>query len=125
MSRDRVMAISILTAGAGLWMLTVSVFLLCVASAFFSPVSQGSIVQLVTAELRVSTNPVLRMPVSVTNFLGPTLGGADSSVHYTHIPPVDLFSGFGPAAPIYPMTPASRAHLSRTLLFNQSRDSRR
>lgn len=68
-------AILILTGMAELWMLAASVFLLGVASAFFQPASQGSIVQLVPAELRVAANAVLRLPLNVAKVLGPALGG--------------------------------------------------
>lgn len=68
-------AILILTGVAELWMLATSVFLLGVASAFFQPASQGSIVQLVPAELRVAANAVLRLPLNVAKVLGPALGG--------------------------------------------------
>lgn len=68
-------AILILTGVAELWMLAASVFLLGVASAFFQPASQGSIVQLVPAELRVAANAVLRLPLNVAKVLGPALGG--------------------------------------------------
>ncbi|MFF5794681.1 MFS transporter [Paeniglutamicibacter sp. NPDC012692] len=69
------MAILILTGVAELWMLATSVFLLGVASAFFQPASQGSIVQLVPPELRVAANAVLRLPLNVAKVLGPALGG--------------------------------------------------
>ncbi len=69
------MAILILTGEAELWMLATSVFLLGVASAFFQPASQGSIVQLVPPELRVAANAVLRLPLNVAKVLGPALGG--------------------------------------------------
>lgn len=68
-------AILILTGVAELWMLATSVFLLGVASVFFQPASQGSIVQLVPAELRVAANAVLRLPLNVAKVLGQALGG--------------------------------------------------
>lgn len=69
------MAILILTGVAELWMLAASVFLLGVASAFFQPASQGSIVQLVPRELLLAANAVLRLPLNVAKVLGPALGG--------------------------------------------------
>ena len=69
------MAILILAGMAELWMLAASVFLLGMASAFFQPASQGSIIQLVPAELRVAANAVLRLPLNVAKVLGPALGG--------------------------------------------------
>ncbi|PQZ88603.1 MFS transporter [Arthrobacter sp. MYb227] len=68
-------AILILTGVAELWMLAASVFMLGCASAFFQPASQGSIVQLVPAPLRVAANAVLRLPLNVAKVLGPALGG--------------------------------------------------
>lgn len=68
-------AVLILTGVAELWMLAASVFVLGVASAFFQPASQGSIVQLVPPELRVAANAVLRLPLNVAKVLGPALGG--------------------------------------------------
>lgn len=70
-----VIAILILTGVAELWMLAISVFLLGCASAFFQPASQGSIVQLVPAPLRVAANAVLRLPLNVAKVFGPALGG--------------------------------------------------
>ena len=70
-----VIALLILTGVAQLWMLALSVFLLGCASAFFQPASQGSIVQLVPAPLRVAANAVLRLPLNVAKVLGPALGG--------------------------------------------------
>lgn len=70
-----IIAILILTGVADLWMLAASVFVLGCASAFFQPASQGSIVQLVPAELRVAANAVLRLPLNAAKVLGPALGG--------------------------------------------------